>query len=52
MTWQDVKDWLEPFVLGLVIGYAWNPIWAILKKIWYEANLAKKEWRKPHGKPD
>ena len=49
MTWQEVKDWLNPFAWGLVIGYFWNPVWQILKKIWREAKLAKEEWRQPRG---
>lgn len=32
---------------GFVIGYFWNPVWAIAKKIWQEAKVAKHEWRNP-----
>jgi len=52
MIWQEFKDWLNPFVWGLVIGFFWYPIWQISKKIWHEAGLARKEWSKPNGKPD
>jgi hypothetical protein len=52
MTWQAVKDWLDPFIWGFVLGYAWNPIWAIIKKIVSEAKLARDEWSKPNGKSD
>lgn len=37
-------DW---FVLGLLVGYFWYPIWTIAKKIVHEAKVAKDEWRKP-----
>ncbi len=40
----DVINALEPFIYGLVIGYFCNPLWILLKKIWSEAKLAKKEW--------
>jgi len=40
-------EWFEPFVYGLVIGYVWNPIWHIGKKIVSEAKKAKQEWRNP-----
>ena len=42
MEWTKL-DW---FILGLVIGYTWNPIWAIAKKIVHEAQIARKEWHK------
>lgn len=47
MTWQQFVDWLNPFIYGLVIGYAWNPIWKIIKKVWHEAKIAKEQWRNP-----
>jgi predicted PurR-regulated permease PerM len=49
MNWQEFKDWLDPFLWGVIIGYLWNPVWQILKKIWHEARIAKEEWRKPNG---
>jgi hypothetical protein len=32
------------FVCGFVLGYFWNPVWRLIKKIIEEAKLAKKEW--------
>jgi hypothetical protein len=52
MTWQAFTAWLEPFIIGAAVGFFWYPIWAILKKIWHEASLAKKEWNKSNGKPN
>lgn len=49
MTWQEITDWLGPFVWGFALGFFWYPIWQILKKIWEEAKLAKKEWKQPRG---
>ena len=41
MNFQSV---IELFVLGFIVGYVWNPLWASVKKIWSEAKKAKKEW--------
>ncbi len=41
MTEWGRFDW---FLAGLVIGYAWNPAWRILKKIYHEAKLAREQW--------
>ena len=49
MTWQAIKDWLDPFIWGLVVGYVWHPAWQLLKKIVSEAQKARAEWRKPNG---
>ena len=38
MTWQDVKDWLDPFIWGLVIGYFWHPIGKYLKRFGMRPN--------------
>ena len=46
MTWHDFQLALSYFIIGAVVGYVWNPVWAILKKIWHEAKVAKNEWRK------
>lgn len=43
MEWTKF-DW---FVVGAVLGYAWNPVWQLIKKIWSEAKLAKDEWSNP-----
>ena len=43
MTWQEA---LNMFVFGAVVGYVWNPLWAIAKKIVIEASKARQEWRK------
>lgn len=37
-------DALEMFVYGFALGYFYNPVWRIIKKIIHEARLAKKEW--------
>lgn len=48
MEWTKF-DW---FVLGLVIGYAWFPLWRLSKKIVSEAKKARYEWRNPDGNSD
>lgn len=40
MEWTKF-DW---FVLGAVLGYAWSPIWRIIKKIIEEAKIARRDW--------
>jgi hypothetical protein len=40
-------DW---FVFGLLIGYAWSPLWAILKTIVQEVRLVRQEWRQHNRK--
>ena len=35
---------IGPFLYGFVAGYFAYPVWNILKKIWSEANQARKEW--------
>jgi hypothetical protein len=39
-----MKEFMEPFVWGLFIGYAWHPVWTIAKKIYSEAKKAREEW--------
>jgi hypothetical protein len=46
MEWTKA-DW---FVLGLVLGYFWHPVWTLAKKIVHEAQIASKEWRQPLDK--
>ena len=41
---KEFVDFVEPFIYGLAVGYIWNPIWQVLKKIWSEAKKARKEW--------
>lgn len=41
MTWVEAINW---FAWGFVMGYAWNPVWRILKKIYSEAKKAREEW--------
>ena len=48
MEWTKF-DW---FVLGAVLGYAWHPVWHLIKKICVEAKKATEEWKNPNGKPD
>ena len=43
MEWTKF-DW---FVLGLVLGYFWYPLWELGKKIVSEAKKAREEWRGP-----
>jgi hypothetical protein len=43
MEWGKF-DW---FILGLLIGYLWFPIWNICKKVWSEAKIASREWNNP-----
>ena len=39
-----MADLFSYFVLGFAAGYIWNPVWAIIKKIWSEAKKAREEW--------
>lgn len=52
MTWQVIKEWLDPFLWGFIIGFCWMPIWSLAKKIWAEAKIASATWRNPSGKSD
>jgi hypothetical protein len=49
MTEWTRLDW---FVLGLVIGYCWHPLWDLGKKILHEAKEAKHAWRNPGNRND
>lgn len=40
---QFLND-LSWVVVGFALGYIWNPLWALLKKIWSEAKKAREEW--------
>lgn len=40
-------DYIGPFVYGFILGYFWNPVWTLGKKIVSEARIAKEEWRNP-----
>ena len=42
MEWGKF-DW---FCIGLIIGYLWNPLWMVCKKIYSEAKIASEEWNK------
>jgi hypothetical protein len=46
MEWTKL-DW---FVFGFVLGFLWNPVWRIGKRIVEEARIAQKEWRQPVDK--
>lgn len=35
---------LETFVYGFAVGFFAQSVWAISKKIWYEAKKSKEEW--------
>ena len=48
MSWEDIRDAVSYFIYGAAVGYFWHPVWAIIKKIWHEAKVAKNEWRKPN----
>lgn len=39
-----MADAFSYLVLGFAAGYVWNPLWAIIKKVWTEAQKARKEW--------
>jgi hypothetical protein len=49
MNWEMVQTALNYFVLGAVVGYFGQPVWNILKKIWYEAKVARNEWQNPRS---
>ena len=40
---QFLND-LSYTILGAFVGYVWNPLWALIKKIWSEAKKAREEW--------
>lgn len=40
---QFLND-LSYFIMGSFLGYVWNPLWALIKKIYSEAKKAQKEW--------
>jgi hypothetical protein len=42
-------DALEPFVWGFVIGFFWQPIWKLGKRIVEEVKLVREQWRQPRG---
>jgi len=41
---DDFIKALNWFAWGAVIGYAWHPVWNLLKKIYSEAKKAREEW--------
>jgi hypothetical protein len=40
----EIINALVPFVCGFAIGYFYDPVWKVFKKIIEEAKTAKKEW--------
>ena len=40
----EIINAFVPFVYGFAIGYFYNPLWKLFKKIIDEAKTAKKEW--------
>jgi hypothetical protein len=40
----EIVNALEPFVYGFAIGYFYNPLCKLFKKIIEEAKTAKKDW--------
>jgi hypothetical protein len=41
-----IVDWLNCFFIGFAIGFFWNPIIDIVKKVVREARIAAKEWNR------
>jgi hypothetical protein len=48
MNWEEFRIAVNYFVIGAAVGYMWHPGWKLIKKIIYEAKVAKHEWRKPN----
>lgn len=47
---QDLINSATTFLYGLILGWLACPVWQILKKIYYEAKKASKEWDKSSRK--
>lgn len=47
MIWEDIRLFVNGFVIGAAVGYLWHPVWDLIKKIIHEAKVAKHEWRNP-----
>ena len=41
---KEFIDALGYLILGFALGYLWNTLWTIGKKIWTEAKKAREEW--------
>ena len=46
---NDFLQALTPFVYGFIVGFCWNPICTLTRRIYEEAKLAKQQWRNPDG---
>jgi hypothetical protein len=42
---SDLTAWFEPFCYGLLAGYFWHPVLALVNKIIEEAKYARDNWR-------
>ena len=40
-------DHVMPFVYGFAIGYFWDPIYKLIKRVIEEFQIARDEWRNP-----
>ena len=46
---NDFLQALAPFVYGFIVGFFWNPIFTLARRIYEEAKLARKQWSNPNG---
>ena len=49
---NDFLQALAPFVYGFIVGFFWDPICTLTRRIYEEAKLARKEWSNPNGDRD
>jgi hypothetical protein len=49
MNWEEIKIALTCLVSGFAIGYFWQPLWSLSKRIVEETKLAREQWRQPRG---
>ena len=41
---KEFTDALGYIIIGFALGYVWDPLWQLAKKIWSEAKKAREEW--------
>ena len=46
---NDFLQAIGPFVYGFIVGFFWNPIFTLARRIYEEAKLARKQWSNPNG---
>lgn len=49
MSWEEIKLAANYLLIGFVIGFAWQPLWNLIRRCREEFQLARDEWRNPRG---